>query len=93
MEVLSWKVPMGRAEPSFKGMGGPDLLLLGGGLAGETGEQVVEVVVQAGDGPGTGIFPGVGEAAGGALAGGELDVDTLLPAVVADAGRHQDGPP
>ena len=53
-------------EPSLDGVGGPDLLSLGEGLVAEAGEQVVEIVAQAGDGLGVDRLPGVGEAACGA---------------------------
>ena len=37
------------AEPWFDGIGGPDLLSLGKGLVAKAGEQIVEIIAQAGD--------------------------------------------
>ena len=53
------------AEPSFDGVGGPDLPSPGKGPAAEAGEQIVGIVAQGSDGPRTGGLLGVGEAAGG----------------------------
>ena len=52
------------AEPALDSVGGSDLPASIGVL--ETGQQIVEIVAQAGDGPGVCIFPTVGEAPGGA---------------------------
>ena len=53
------------AEPSFDGVGGPDLPSPGKGPVAEAGEQIVGIVAQGGDGPGADALPVVGEAAGG----------------------------
>ena len=50
------------AEPSFDGVGDPDLLSLGKGVVEEAVEQIVEVVAQAGDGLGVDGLPAIGEA-------------------------------
>ena len=104
MEVLSWKVPMGRVrlkdlpEPSLDGVGGPDQLLLGEVLVAEAGEQVVEIVAQAGDGLGVDRLPAIGEAACGTLGlaavgcvhdGVDVGLDGLL---VGDADLVEDVP-
>ena len=54
------------AEPALDSVGGSDLPALIGVLVAETGQQIVEIVAQACDGPGVCIFPTVGEAPGGA---------------------------
>ena len=71
IDVRFWNVPMGRVlrrtsrKRRFDGVGGSDTAALGKGRVAEAGEQVVEVVAQAGDGLGVGLFPGTGEAACG----------------------------
>ena len=56
IDVLSWKVPMGRvrrlnfSEPSLDGVRGSHGPTLVGGFVAEAGEQLVEVVAQTGDG-------------------------------------------
>ena len=71
IDVRSWECAHGSgpapdlAEASFDGVGGSDTAALGKGGVAEAGEQVVEVVAQAGDGLGVGLFPGTGEAACG----------------------------
>ena len=52
--------------PSLDSVGGSDLPASIGVLVAETGQQIVEIVAQACDGPGVCIFPACGEAPGGA---------------------------
>ena len=59
-------------EPAFDGVGGSHLLSLFEGLVSEAGEELVEIVAQAGDGLGVGVLPGVGEASGGAACPGPV---------------------
>ena len=72
MDVRSWKVPIGRVlrRTSRKRLSIALVVLTflrsARGRVSEAGEQIVEVVSQAGDGLGVGLLPGVGEAARGA---------------------------
>ena len=75
MEVLSWKVPIGRVRRrtsrkrrSMALVVRTRLALFEGRIA-EAGEQVGEVGAQAGDRLGIDALPAVGEAAGGGPGG------------------------
>ena len=65
------------AEPAIDSVGGPNLPALIGVLVAETGQQIVEIVAQACDGPGVCIFPtlALGGAPGlGAVGGGSVEI-------------------